>query len=546
MTRGGRGRRGSRAGEAPAAATGPAAALQAPLSDVSNSARPTAAPALKSPAAATRAAPPSLAATVPLPLPGLEVEGLPAEPRGRLPVAEQTFEAFGDALGCLRVTSLTRSVSARRHSLLRLVQQPGEAEGRRAHSLPPAERPMLRAHTQPLPDGGAASRHRSRRRGSRNGVPSQEDSGTEAVCAPSQEQESVGHGSLAQPSAAAACSPTASGEVAPPGAPPTAAVTDVSASEAPAPTSLLPPPLPVMPGATGAAASPMSSTAAEAAVAEEGAEGRQEVQQQLAAGSEPAAAERPHGLMAEAVFNGLSAAEEAAALPSEAPPPSWLVQQGCSNVTGEHVEPCPALSVQAQQAATLWRAQWTSGLQWHNAMRAGGPLRLGSKLPFVPLDPNEPVLEVLMFRAAVMPADVVAGAARFQDIVFGEPALHSQALEEGVLRFGLWGMPSGGGTYTLVAGGSPLALPLSFRRASPQLLALFLACVWTEANNQEAAQVLAYSFGAGGERSLDESTLKYPVNELQEWLHLATGGGPSAASSAALAALSTVAVFGTE
>ena len=27
-------------------------------------------------------------------------------------------------------------------------------------------------------------------------------------------------------------------------------------------------------------------------------------------------------------------------------------------------------------------------------MRAGGPLRAGSKLSFIPLDPNEPVLEV--------------------------------------------------------------------------------------------------------------------------------------------------------
>lgn len=32
----------------------------------------------------------------------------------------------------------------------------------------------------------------------------------------------------------------------------------------------------------------------------------------------------------------------------------------------------------------------------------------------------------------------------------------------------------------LVAGGRQLALPLSLRRASPELLALFLACVWTE------------------------------------------------------------------
>ena len=127
-----------------------------------------------------------------------------------------------------------------------------------------------------------------------------------------------------------------------------------------------------------------------------------------------------------------------------------------------------------------------------------------------------------------------------------------------------------------------------------------------QAKNQETAQALAYSFGAGGERTLggcgaagvgsgktqrstmpetrigssplahcslyrcscltgphhsniqswcsshalhphaDESALKYPATELEAWVHLAAGGQQAAASSAALAALRSVAVFGTQ
>lgn len=105
MTRGGRNRRGSsRGGEALASpSAGPAVPQPAPLSDVSNSARPaTALAALKSPAAAPVAAA-ARAAALPPPLPGLEdEEGMPAKPRGRLPVAQEAFQGFGDALGCLR------------------------------------------------------------------------------------------------------------------------------------------------------------------------------------------------------------------------------------------------------------------------------------------------------------------------------------------------------------------------------------------------------------------------------------------------------------
>ena len=102
--------------------------------------------------------------------------------------------------------------------------------------------------------------------------------------------------------------------------------------------------------------------------------------------------------------------------------------------------------------------------------------------------------QLFCFRTAVMPEQVVAGAARFQDLAVADPALRSQvgagpqgngswrerllgldvsstassamasslvhrnspaapagrqALEEGVLRFGLWGIPNEDGTYTV-------------------------------------------------------------------------------------------------
>lgn len=44
-----------------------------------------------------------------------------------------------------------------------------------------------------------------------------------------------------------------------------------------------------------------------------------------------------------------------------------------------------------------------------------------------------------------------------------------------------------------------MLLPLSFRRAPPHTLALFLACLWHEANRAEATH-LAHTFTAGGER----------------------------------------------
>ncbi len=47
----------------------------------------------------------------------------------------------------------------------------------------------------------------------------------------------------------------------------------------------------------------------------------------------------------------------------------------------------------------------------------------------------------------------------------------------------------------LVGGGSQLALPLSFRRASPQLLALFLACVWAEVSLRSLLLVALWHSG---------------------------------------------------
>jgi hypothetical protein len=57
-----------------------------------------------------------------------------------------------------------------------------------------------------------------------------------------------------------------------------------------------------------------------------------------------------------------------------------------------------------------------------------------------------------MFKTAVMPEQVISGAARFQDIVQGCPDLYGEALAAGVLSYGLWGVPAPDGSYQVRAG----------------------------------------------------------------------------------------------
>ena len=72
--------------------------------------------------------------------------------------------------------------------------------------------------------------------------------------------------------------------------------------------------------------------------------------------------------------------------PTPKPPTPFKLQ-------GVRVEQCPP-PVHTQHAVAQWRAMWLAGLQWHNACRAGHPTKAGSPFPFVPLDANEPLLEV--------------------------------------------------------------------------------------------------------------------------------------------------------
>ena len=106
----GRGHRGSRVGQSKVAPAGPA---PAPLRDASNQARAQgpAAAALKLAAPAAPAAAAAAAAAAEPELPGLADDGLPLGPCGRLPVAEEAFAAFGDALGCLRCALGAKSPS---------------------------------------------------------------------------------------------------------------------------------------------------------------------------------------------------------------------------------------------------------------------------------------------------------------------------------------------------------------------------------------------------------------------------------------------------
>lgn len=81
-------------------------------------------------------------------------------------------------------------------------------------------------------------------------------------------------------------------------------------------------------------------------------------------------------------------------------PPCCLARPGLQGLHFvEHGPAAPAMSSHA--AAASWRCMWLSGLQWHNACRAGQPIRAGSPWPFVPLDPNEPLLEVRRHQSSV-------------------------------------------------------------------------------------------------------------------------------------------------
>lgn len=84
---------------------------------------------------------------------------------------------------------------------------------------------------------------------------------------------------------------------------------------------------------------------------------------------------------------------EAGASPQAgAAPAAWLQQQqACCLPT---VCAAPFMHIQRQSAAALWRSMWLHGLQFHNAARSGQPIRPGSTLHFIPLDPNDDLLSV--------------------------------------------------------------------------------------------------------------------------------------------------------
>lgn len=94
--------------------------------------------------------------------------------------------------------------------------------------------------------------------------------------------------------------------------------------------------------------------------------------------------------------------------------------------------------------------------------------------------------QLIAFHTPLMPMDVVAGAARWSELVLACPALYAEAVARGVLRMGLWGplaMPAG---PTIV----PAPLPLNFAAASPRLVQLLLACAWHEANRRESPYLM--------------------------------------------------------
>jgi hypothetical protein len=53
-----------------------------------------------------------------------------------------------------------------------------------------------------------------------------------------------------------------------------------------------------------------------------------------------------------------------------------------------------------------------------------------------------------------MPEQVIAGAARFQDALLSSEELRREALQHGVLSFGVWGLPTPPGAYQVRSAGA--------------------------------------------------------------------------------------------
>ena len=170
-----------------------------------------------------------------------------------------------------------------------------------------------------------------------------------------------------------------------------------------------------------------------------------------------------------------------------------------------------------------------------------------SVLPPHPPTRAPPPLQVLATQSAVLPQQVVAGAARFQALLLLQPrpassapgggSLSALACSTGVLCSGPWGVgPDHDGSYLvsrassykpdaaslpgsrrphrflalpltalqLLEGGRALPLPQDLCHAPPTLLCLFLACVWLEANLAEGEGLhRVYTVTAGGGRMTD-------------------------------------------
>eukprot|EP00887_Chlorella_sp_A99_P003261 scaffold9.g3261.t1 len=206
---------------------------------------------------------------------------------------------------------------------------------------------------------------------------------------------------------------------------------------------------------------------------------------------------------------------------------------GCTEQSEEalDVQPAVLMFTTTAWARMLWREGFLDGIKDANAalIRQRPTLVCGVPHAPIPLDPNCGVLAVLMFETPLMPGHLVAGAARFADMVLASPVLAAVACEQGVLRLGLWVAPTPLGPRVISA-----PLPLKFDGAgNSHLLALFIACCFHEANRDESAYV-AHSFGAGGETAMVEG--KWMLHDLRAWLSAATGGPVSLEAAAASAA----------
>ena len=167
----------------------------------------------------------------------------------------------------------------------------------------------------------------------------------------------------------------------------------------------------------------------------------------------------------------------------------------------------PGVEAWVFSAATC-RPWWVAACREGLAAANAGVLRARDPTSHMigPIDVTCPVVTTLMLHSAVLGDGIARGAARWQDLLHAHDRLFQDAVSCGALEYTPVDL-----RYSPRGHMQPLGFevrPVNLRAASRELAALFLACVWLEANQHD-------HLTSGGR---EWAGPKYSAVELASWM----------------------------